>query len=78
MPALVPLGPNFLFGKGGYTMADLVLTERSQAADADDSSKQAHIPAKIGYTTPRDTIRESGRALVGTFGRVPDTDRAWD
>lgn len=50
------LGSNCPFTQDSYTVADLVLREHLQAADAHDGSEQAHIPAKIGYTTPRDAI----------------------
>lgn len=33
-----------------------VLRERSPAADAREGTETAHFPAKIRYTTPRDTI----------------------
>ncbi len=37
-------------------MACPVLREHSPAADARGSTGTAHFPAKISYTTPRDTI----------------------
>ncbi|MEU2248734.1 hypothetical protein [Streptomyces sp. NPDC019224] len=53
------LGSNCPFTQDSYTVAALVFREHSQAVDAHDGSEQAHIPAKIGYTTPRDAIEGS-------------------
>ncbi|MER5280398.1 hypothetical protein ABT025_32325 [Streptomyces sp. NPDC002809] len=38
-------------------MAAFVFREHTQAIDASDGSEQAHIHAKISYTTRRDTIQ---------------------
>ena len=57
----VYLGPNCRFPKGSYTVADFVLREYTQTADAHDGSEQAHIPAKIRYTTSQGTIGATGR-----------------